>query len=46
MHILQILVSTLLLVVSAVLLITDRYVPGIVAMLLGGVLAFMNFRPR
>lgn len=42
-HILQLLVATALLVLSAVLLIMGYNLFGVLAMLIGGILCFLNF---
>ncbi|MGI8908292.1 MAG: hypothetical protein ACR2IE_17600 [Candidatus Sumerlaeaceae bacterium] len=46
LHFLHLLVSTLLLVTAAVLLIREQNLLGTGAMLLGGIVAFLNFRHR
>lgn len=42
-HILQLLLATALLVLSAVLLIMGYNLFGVIAMVIGGVLCFLNF---
>lgn len=42
-HVVQMIVSTLLLVASAILLIYGQNIFGLVAMLVGGALAFVRF---
>jgi len=42
-HVLQVVLATLLLVIAAVMFIIGYEIPGILLMIAGGVVAFLNF---
>jgi hypothetical protein len=46
LHVLQMLAATALLVISAILLIKNQHLFGVLALAAGGVLSFVNLRGR